>query len=286
MREPILRIGPAGNSQRFYDDGYRHTYEEGAWLYGLGLNAFEYSFGHGVSVSEPTARKIGEEMQKYDVEVSAHAPYYTNFANPDSEMVEKSFGYLLKSCQAVLWMGGRRVVFHPAAVGKASRAEAVGQARKNIVRLAALIEEAYGDACIVCPETMGKHNQIGTVEEIIDFCKLGKAFYPCYDFGHINSYLGGGLKSKDDYRCIIDKTFEELGEEKTKNMHIHFSHIQYGHAGEIRHLTFEDTVYGPEYAPLAQLIDEYKMTPFIVCESSGTMADDAVLMKKCHQRFY
>ena len=139
------------------------------------------------------------------------------------------------------------------------------------------------DDYIVCPETMGKMQQIGRVEEILDFCKADARLYPCFDFGHINSYMQGGLKTADDYRRIIDKTAKELGDEKTKNMHVHFSKIQYGQSGEIRHLTFADEVFGPPYEPLAKVIDEYKLTPYIVCESNGTMSDDALIMKKCHK---
>jgi len=282
----MLRIGPSGNSQRFYDEGYKHTYEAAKWIYEQGLNAFEYSFGRGVSISQASAQKIAEEMNKYDVEISAHAPYYTNFSNPDEEMINKSIGYILQSVNAVKTLGGRRVVFHPASCGKQKRDVAVAAAIKNLEKLAIALNELNIDDYIVCPETMGKLNQIGTVEEVIEFCKVSDRFYPCYDFGHINSYMRGGLKTYDDYKRIIDKTFDELGEEKTKNMHIHFSKIQYGNSGELRHLTFEDKVYGPNYIPLARIIEEYKMTPFVVCESSGTQTDDAIFMKKCHEIFY
>ncbi|MFR6640543.1 MAG: TIM barrel protein [Christensenellales bacterium] len=174
--------------------------------------------------------------------------------------------------------------FHPASQGKAEREEAVALARDNIAKMMTVLGETlpFSDY-ILCPETMGKIRQIGTVEEIVSFCKLDPHLYPCYDFGHINCYMHGGLKTEDDYRRIIDYTFAELGEEKAKNIHIHFSKIQYGESGEIRHLTFADTIYGPEYAPLAKIIDEYRMTPFIVCESDGTMAEDALNMKKHHK---
>ena len=66
-------------------------------------------------------------------------------------------------------------------------------------------------------------------------------------------------------------------------MHIHFSKIQYGASGEIKHLTFADNVYGPDYEPLASVIDEYRLTPYIVCESDGTMSDDALIMKNFHK---
>lgn len=282
----MLRIGPSGNSDTFYATGRKHTYEEAQWLNSIGLTAFEYSFGRGVMLGEAGAKKIKEEFDKYNVEISAHAPYYTNFANPSDEMIEKSIGYIMSSVAAIKSMGGKRVVFHPASCGKAQRAEAVGLTLKNIEilmqRIHAAFDSEFSDY-IICPETMGKLQQIGRVEEITEFCKIDKRLYPCFDFGHINSYSQGRLKAYDDYKRIIDFTAEEIGDEKTKNMHIHFSKIQYGNSGEIRHLTFADNIYGPDYEPLAKLIDEYKLTPYIICESNGTMSDDAVIMKNFHK---
>ena len=278
----MLRIGPSGNSQSFYDEGHAHTYEEAQWLKERGLNAFEYSFGRGVNIGAAACQKIKEEFEKFDVEISAHAPYYTNFANTDDEMIAKSIGYVVRSIEAVKAMGGNRVVFHPAACGKSDRKEAVARTKENIAKM---MEQLQGDF-LLAPETMGKLNQIGTVEEVVDFCTLDDRLIPCFDFGHINSYLRGGIKSKDDYKRIIDYTLDKLGDFKGKNFHVHFSKIQYGDKGEIRHLTFEDAVYGPLYEPLAEVIDEYRLTPYIVCESNGTMAEDAIFMKNCHKKVY
>lgn len=278
----MLRIGPSGNSDAFYASGRKHTYEEAEYLHSIGLNAFEYSFGRGVSLSDETASKIKSEFKKYDIAISAHAPYYTNFANPDPEMIKKSVGYVIQSLVACNKMGGERVVFHPAACGKATREDAVKATLKNLELLAEACE-ALDFEFKVCAETMGKRNQIGTVEEVVEFCRLYDRFYPCYDFGHINAYTRGGIKTKDDYRKILDYTIDKLGFEKASAMHVHFSKIQYGDKGEIRHLTFEDTEYGPEYAPLAELFEEYKMSPYVVCESNGTMSIDALAMKKMHE---
>ena len=278
----MLRIGPSGNSKSFYDEGHAHTYEEAEWLHAKGLNAFEYSFGRGVSLSDGTATKIREAFSRYDIEISAHAPYYTNFANPDPEMIEKSVMYIRQSIEAIKRMGGNRVVFHPASCGKSPRPEAVARAKDNIAAMMSALQGEF----LLAAETMGKLAQIGTVEEIIDFCTVDDRLIPCYDFGHINSYMRGGLKTKDDYRRIIELTFEKLGDFKTRNMHIHFSKIMYGASGEIKHLTFADDKFGPEYLPLAELIDEYGLTPYVVCESDGTMAEDALFMKNCHKKVY
>ena len=280
----MLRIGPSGNSLGFYESGRKHTYEAAEWLYEIGLNAYEYSFGRGVRITDDTAEKIRSEMSKYDIAVSIHAPYFINFANQDPEMIEKSIGYVRQSLIAMRKMGGKRVVFHPASCGKLQRDIAVKETKANIENMMVEFNKNLGfDDYILCPETMGKLGQIGTVEEVVDFCKIDKHLYPCYDFGHINSYTHGGLKTKDDYRKIIDYTFLQLGETKAKNIHIHFSKIQYGASGEIKHLTLTDTEYGPEYAPLAEIIDEYHMSPVIICESKDVMAEDALIMKKCHK---
>ncbi len=278
----MLRIGPSGNSQSFYDNGGKHTYEAAGYVRGLGLNAYEYSFGRGVRMSLQSAEQIRAAFAAADVEISAHAPYYINFANPDPEMIKKSFGYIRETVVAENMFGGKRSVFHPASCGKSSRSEAVALAKRNIAELMEELSDIKFDF-ILCPETMGKLNQIGTVEEVVDFCTLDEKLYPCFDFGHINSYTRGGIKGYDDYKRIIDYTADRLGDEKARNFHVHFSKIMYGEKGELKHLTFADEKYGPEYEGLAKVIDEYRLTPFVICESDGTQAEDAVIMKKCHK---
>lgn len=275
----MIRIGPSGNSLSFYEEGHKHTREAAAWLQARGLTAFEYSFGRGVHIGAETAADIRAEFDRCGVEISSHAPYYTNFANPDDEMIRKSFGYVRQAVEAEHLFGGRRTVFHPASCGKMPRAEAVATAKLNIARLMEHLSD-IGFDFILCPETMGKVNQIGTVEEIVDFCTLDARLYPCFDFGHINSYTRGGIKGYDDYKRIIDYTADKLGDEKTKNMHVHFSKIMYGEKGELRHLTFADEKYGPEFEGFARVINNCGMTPFLICESDGTMAEDAATMKR------
>lgn len=278
----MLKVGPSGNSVSFYEEGYKRTKEAAAWLNERGLTCYEYSFGRGVHISEESAKEIRTEFDKFGIEISSHAPYYTNFANPDDEMIEKSFGYIRQSILAEHWFGGLRTVFHPASCGKATRREAVERTKINIGRLMETLSDIPFDF-ILCPETMGKFNQIGTVEEIVEFCKIDPRLYPCFDFGHINSYTLGGIKGYDDFKRIIDYTADNLGDIKAYNVHVHFSKIMYGAKGELKHLTFADEKYGPEFDGLAELIKEYKLTPYIVCESDGTQAEDAAQMKKMLQ---
>jgi deoxyribonuclease-4 len=126
---------------------------------------------------------------------------------------------------------------------------------------------------------MGKSAQIGTIEEITQFCKIDKVFTPCVDFGHVNAREQGSLKTADDYLRRLEYMLNELGYERMKHFHVHFSKIMYSGKGEVKHLTFADELYGPEFEPLAVALKSLQLEPYIICESDGTQAEDAAQMK-------
>ena len=278
----MIKFGPSGNGEKFYAEGYKHTEEAAGFCRNLNLDCFEYSFGRGIMLSEEKAVAIGEAFKEQGVELSVHAPYFINFANPDDEAAGKSYNYVLNSAKYLKLMGGKRVVFHPAAQGKVSREAAVKLTADRLKVLRDYIYLNGYEDLYFCPETMGKLAQIGTLEEVIDFCKIDKVFLPAIDFGHLNAREGGSLKTVEDYKSRLEYMISELGYERVKNFHVHFSKIMYGGKGEIKHLTFEDTVYGPEFEPLAIALKQLELEPYLVSESAGTQAEDAFEMKRIY----
>lgn len=275
----MIKFGPAGNCKTFYEDGHKRTIEAPKWLHEKGLDAYEYSFGKGFTLPDETAIAIGEEMKKYGITISVHAPYYINFATPTDEMAEKSYNYVLESLRKLRLLGGNQLVVHPASQGKMSREEAVELTKKRLIILKdKIIENGYDDM-YVCLETMGKSAQIGTYEEILDFCTIYDKFIPTFDFGHINALTQGTLKSYDDYKKIIEMSISKIGLERTKIAHIHFSKIEYGAKGEIKHLTLDDEIYGPEFEPLAQVLKDFNLDCVVICESKEYQGRDAVILK-------
>ena len=280
----MIKFGPSGNSESFYALGYAHTEQAAKFVKERGLNCFEYSFGRGVRITEAKALAINEAFAREGVEISVHAPYFINFANPDDEMAAKSYGYVLDSAKACKLMGGKRIVFHPAAQGKANRFEAVDLTEERLKILREYIYLNNLQDMIFCPETMGKLAQIGTIEEVTRFCKVDEVFTPCVDFGHINAREQGALKSVDDYKSRLSYMIDELGFERMQNLHIHFSKIMYSAKGEVKHLTFADSVYGPEFEPLAIALKDLRLQPFIVSESDGTQVEDAMEMRAIYEK--
>jgi len=278
----MMRFGPAGNCKTFYDAGYKRTVEAPKWLSEMGLDAYEYSFGKGFTLPDATAESIASEMKKYDIAISVHAPYYINFATPTDEMAEKSYMYVLESLRKLRILGGNRLVVHPASQGKMTREDAVDLCKKRLEILKDKIIEAGYDDMYICLETMGKSAQIGTYEEVLDFCTIYDKYIPTFDFGHINALTQGTLKTKDDFKKIIDRSIEIIGMERTKMAHVHFSKIEYSQKGEVKHLTLEDEIYGPEFLPFAEVAHEYGLECVVICESKEYMARDCKIMKEIY----
>lgn len=277
-------FGAAGNSDSFYKEGHKASEEMPKWLHDMGLDAYEYQCGNGVRCGQQTAEKIANEAKKNNIIMSVHSPYYINLATQDEEKRAGSVNYILQSAQLVKYLGGNRVVVHCGALCKLTREEAMEYAKKTLIAARGEMVSAGFSDVHLCIETMGKINQLGDANEVFELCTLDESFLPCVDFGHLNARMLGGLKTKQDFEYIFDSMENKLGKDRTKVFHSHFSKIEYTKGGEKKHLTFDDTLYGPEFDPVAEIICERSLTPTFICESSGTQAEDALIMKKIYEK--
>ena len=278
----MIYFGPSGNSESFYAEGYKSTWQAAEWLEKKGLNAFEYPFGRGVSLSDAAAETIRDEMSRHGIRVSAHAPYYINLSDPDPEKREKSFRYITEAAAAVHKLGGDRIVVHAGAAMKLERKDALENCRRGLLEaLERLDDLGLGDVHI-CPETMGKYSQIGDLAEIASFCAEDERLIPCVDFAHLHALSQGGLACAEDMARVLDLLEKYIGFDRARSLHIHFSTIEYTAAGEKRHRTFAEENYGPRFELLAPLLRERNYAPVIICESKGTMAEDAAVMKEIY----
>ena len=273
------KFGPAGNSESFKTMGYKHSLQVPEYIVKKGLDAFEYQCGRGVNIGEEKARDLGKIADEKGVALSLHAPYYISMSSVEEEKRLNSIRYILDSARAVNFMGGTRIVVHTGSCSKISREEALSLAIDTMKLAIKTLDDEGLENVRICPETMGKINQLGTLEEVIALCKLDERLLPCIDFGHLNARTLGGSNSKEAYEKILDTIENELGQARLKEFHSHFSKIEYSQGGEKKHLTFEDRVYGPDFEPLMELIYKKNLSPTFICESAGTQAEDAKQMK-------
>lgn len=280
----MIRFGPAGNSESFTAMGYKSTPQIPEYIKKMGLNAYEYQCGRGVRINEQSVLKLKAGCEARDIQLSLHAPYYISLSSVEEEKRMGSIRYIMESAVAANLMGARRVVVHSGSCAKISREEALSLAKNTLTKAQAALDEANLGHIILCPEVMGKFNQLGTLEEVMELCKVDERMLPCIDFGHLNARTLGSVQTAEDYERILLTVRNELGEERMKCFHSHFSRIEYTeNGGEKRHLTFEDTTFGPWFDPLAEMLLKYDCHPTIICESAGTQAEDAAAMQNIYR---
>lgn len=273
------KFGPAGNSDSFTAMGYKSSLQVPEYIDKMGLDAFEYQCGRGVNIGQEKAAALGNLAKERNISLSLHAPYYISMSSVEESKRLNSINYILQSARAVNAMGGERIIVHTGSCGKISREEALELALDTMKKSIEALDSEGLSNIRICPETMGKVNQLGTLDEVLALCKLDERLIPCIDFGHLNARDRGILKDYKDFEEIFDKIENELGASRLKEFHSHFSKIEYSAGGEVRHLTFSDEIYGPNFEPVMELTYKKQCSPTFICESAGTQAEDAKAMK-------
>ena len=273
-------FGPAGNADSF---PYKSSVDAPKWIAAQGLDVYEYQCGKGVNVREETAQKLGAAAREAGIALSLHAPYFINLANPDPESLQKTIGYIVSACEAAEWMGARRVVIHSGALMKRTRREAMEIAIPSLKAVITACDEAGCGHIALCPETMGKINQLGDLDEVLELCTLDERLIPTVDFGHLYARTLGELEGHEACVKMLDRIQEVLGENRARTFHSHFSKIQFTpNGGEKMHLTFQQEDFGPDPAPLMAEVARRNWSPTFICESAGTQAEDALTMKRMY----
>lgn len=285
-----VRFGAGGNADSFYKDNKnKSSLAACRWLFAKGLDAYEYECTRGVKISKEFALNMGKEAKEFDIALSLHAPYYINLATKNPEKQRASMNHLLRALEAANWMGATKVVFHPGSGNPVEEGDTRTDALERAIELlsltvqegkmAGLLEDVY-----LSPETMGKANQLGNLEEVLALCASNPGVvYPTIDWGHLHALGNGCLNTEDDYFAVFKKIENTLGEDVCQNLHCHFSPIEYTQGGEKRHCNLADKKYGPDFTVFAKVLHAKNYTPTIICESAGMQAEDAVTFKQIYK---
>ncbi|MHA1590624.1 MAG: TIM barrel protein [Candidatus Njordarchaeales archaeon] len=268
-----IRLGPAGKPIGFTGDLLKVP----EFLRGIHLNALEVQQVRRINITKDRAEALREEAEKNGVKLSLHAPYAINFSSENEAVIEASKERLLKALEVAHWMGAKVVVFHPGYYGKREPREALEliiESLKEIARLA----KKKGFSPLIGPETMGKKSQVGSLDEIIEIVKEVPHSIPVLDFAHIHAREGGILNTRKDYENLFEKIESELGSKKLKELHSHFTKVEYTEKGERRHRVFGEGV-GPKFIPLAEILLEWNDIKATIISESPVLEQDAIKMR-------
>ncbi len=277
----FAKFGPGGNSSLFAEKGHKSSLDAPAWVKEMGLDAYEYECGKGVNASLETFAEIGIRAAQLGVCTSLHAPYFISLSSVEEAKRLNSVRYIMQSLEAAKALGAGVIVVHAGSASKIDRLTALSYARDTVEKALSASEESGLDEIKIGLETMGKINQLGTLDEIIELCSMDKRLVPVIDFGHLYARdHGGDMDTSDKVKSAFEKVSAKLGGEVAENMHCHFSCIEYSNGGEVKHLTFENTTFGPDPSMFAKTLAEIGVAPTVICESAGTQDIDAYFMKQ------
>ncbi|MEM3725548.1 MAG: TIM barrel protein [Candidatus Bathyarchaeia archaeon] len=278
------RFGPAGIPPSFrarkagLTDVPRLLMEEG-------LDAFEYQavrWGAKPQIKREEAEKLRREAEKFDVLLSLHGSYFINFCG-NKQVIEASKQRLIACATAAEWMKSYIVVFHPGFYGKKAPKDVLKdcvEALKEVVKATS----ALGiENVSLGPETMGKPSQFGSLEEVLSLCEEVERTRPVIDWAHLHARDRGRFKTVEDFREVVVEVEKRLGTEAVRNMHCHFTKVEFTEKGEKQHHTMEEANYGPDFEMLAKVIAEFKLNPVIISESP-VLDVDAVKMRDILRR--
>jgi deoxyribonuclease-4 len=273
------RFGPAGVPPIFHvmkatlTDVPRLLREEG-------LDAFEYQasrWGAKPQIKREDAEKLGSKAKENDVWLSLHGSYFINLCG-ERNVIEASKKRLIACITAAEWMKAHVVVFHTGFYGEKSKKEAFAKCVEALKEVAEIIRTLGNKNVKIGPETMGKHSQVGSLDEILSLCEEVEQTQVVVDWGHLHARGRGRFKTVDDFRRVVEEIENRLGTEAVRDMHCHFAKVEFTDKGEKRHRIMDETEYGPDFTMLAKAIAEFKLKPVIISESP-ILDIDAIKMR-------
>ncbi len=223
-----------------------------------GIKACEIEFTYGVYIKkEEDIRAIRDAAKKLGIKLSIHAHYWINLNSDDKKKVEQSKKRILDCCEVGEKLGVYRVVFHPGYYGKKDKEETYENIKEAILDIQKEIKRK-GWKIKIAPETTGRVNVFGSVEEIKRLIRDTHCSFTV-DFAHLLARSNGRMK----YEEMVED-FKEF-----KELHCHFSGINYGEKGEKNHIMTDKK----DVKELVRLLKKTGQEVVIINESPDPVAD-------------
>ncbi len=251
-------------------EGIKHAHS-------LGIRAMEMEWVQMVPKNPDHVAAIGELAHSLDFRLTVHAPFFINLNSEEPEKIVASKKRILDALTMAQIAGAVSVCVHAAFYGK-RKEESLDHVRQATDDILKHKQKLFPDVNLAY-ETMGKHSQFGTVEEVL---AVSKEFgiYPCVDVSHLHARTNGGFNDNDSWNELFDQYEEVLGKDALKSMHLHLSGIAYSDKGERNHLPLEES--DTNWRGYLSMLKKRGVGGVLVCESP-TLEQDTMLLKKTYE---
>lgn len=246
------------------------------YAHSLGIKGLEMEWVQSVPKNPEHMEKIRALCEELGFRLTVHAPYFVNLNSNEKEKIDASKKRIIDALSMAQLAGAASVCVH-AAFYNGREHEALDNVRRATEDILKKKAKLFPDVNLAY-ETMGKHSQFGTLDEVL---AVSKEFdlYPCVDVAHMHARANGKINSTKEWNDLLDQYEKALGKKSLQKMHMHVSGIAYGEKGEKHHLTLEEC--DMKWKDFLKVLKKRKVGGFLVCESPA-MENDTLLLQETY----
>lgn len=245
------------------------------YAHSLGITAMEIEWVQNVPGDPKRMEEIRSTAERLGMTLTVHAPYYVNLNSSDPAKLDASIGRVVKALSMAEFAGVSSVCVHAAFNTGLPPEKVYGNVKKAVARILKDKKKLFPNVNLGL-ETMGKHAQWGTLEEVL---AMSKEFsqYPCLDPAHLHARYNGKINSVEEWNDMFDTYENSLGKKSLQNMHIHFSGIEYNAHGERRHLPIQKS--DAQWKEFLKVLKDRRIDGVVVSESP-LLEEDTLLLQR------
>src|SRR5882762_1476950 len=228
-----------------------------------GLSACEIDFEGRFWMDYEFAAQFGQLAAEHDIGLSLHAPLAGFMGHAErGKKLNMAVGMLDHSAGIAKAAGAEPVVFHPGFLLGRTRQEALDAVCEQLGELRERLEKK-DRAVPFGVEVMGRVNEIGSLDDVVEISRRCGWVRPVLDFAHMHATSDGAFTSVEPFVEALAKVDGVLA--AGAPFHIHFSDIQYANRNETKHLPYGEGTLRAE--PLREALARFERPATVISES-------------------
>lgn len=274
-----------GNSENFYKQGFKNSFQAPKYLKNMGLNGYEYLCNQGVHISDDGCEELKKIAKENNISLSVRGYDFILMSALSEEKKDYELNIIKETIRTAHKLGADRVVFPLDNCAVKSRAFVKKSTLKILdCALKSLKEEGICNV-FVALETMGLIHDYGTFDEVLAMCRENEMLMPCINVGNLYARGLGAEIKKDDFENMFSKIKKHLGFYRGNNFHIYYSKTEFTNQGFRDNVDFCEKGYEEQsYKNLIDAVISSKITPFIAAKSPNNSDFDSLEMKKYYMK--
>ena len=269
----IIRVCPGGVPSRESADAAI------AILLERGYDGCEIDFSDGFWMDWDYARRLGALAKENGLVVSIHAPLAAFLGHVDAggKKHKMAIGMLDHTAGIAVACGAAPIVIHPGFLLGRKREDAIAAVIAQLNDLGERLV-AKDRAVPFGVEVMGRVQELGSLDDILEIARHVDWVRPVIDFAHMHATSDGAFTTVEPFAKALAGADAVL--KPGVPFHIHFSDVSFANRNEKAHLPYGEGTLRAE--PLAQALARFDRPAAVISESPDEASNEKVtaILKK------